>query len=60
MSDISLKLKVSRLVLQSGFTKEETMISPLMKIIQMRHKEVDKQQALRVIKCFLEERQNYG
>ncbi len=54
MSDISLKLKIDRLVLQSGFAKKETMLCPLMKIVQMRHKDVDKQQALRVTKLVLE------
>lgn len=56
MSDLKLKLKVNRLVLQSGFPKKETMLCSLMKIIQMRHKEVDKQQALRVTKLVLQER----
>ena len=55
MSDMKLKLKVDRLVLHSGFSKQETLLSPLMKIIQMRYKEVDKQQALRVTKLVLEE-----
>ncbi len=55
MSDIKLKLKLDRLVLQSGFSKKETMLCPLIKIIQMRHKDVDKQQALRVTKLVLDE-----
>ncbi len=55
MSDLKLKLKIDRLVLQSGFPKKETMLCPLMKIVQMRHKEVDKQQALRVAKLVIEE-----
>jgi len=54
MSDITLKLKIDRLVWQSGFAKKKTMLCPLMKIVQMRHKDVDKQQALRVTKLVLE------
>ena len=53
MSDLQLQLKVDRLVLHSGFKKSQDMLVPIIKIIKMRHKEVPKIQALKVIKLVL-------
>jgi hypothetical protein len=53
MSDIQLEVKVNRIVNQSGFRKSQNMLCPIMKIIQMRHKDISKGQALRVIKSVL-------
>jgi len=53
MSDMQLELKVNRLVIQSGFEKSKDMLCPIMKIIQMRHKDISKNQALRVTKLVL-------
>ncbi len=53
MSDIQLKVKVNRLVIQSGFQKTQEMLCPIMKILYMRHKDVSKDQALRVTKSVL-------
>lgn len=53
MSDIQLEIKVNRIVNQSGFKKSQNMLSPIMKIINMRHKDIDKKQALRVVKSIL-------
>jgi len=50
MSDIQLGMKVQRLVIQSGFEKNEVMVSPIIKIIKMRYKDVPKEQAYRVVK----------
>lgn len=54
MSDLQLKVKINRLVLQSGYEKSDNMICPIMKIIQMRYKDVLKNQALRVTKMALQ------
>lgn len=53
MSDTQLKLKIDRLVIQSGFGKSEKMICPIMKIVQMRYKSVSKEQAYRLAKQVL-------
>ena len=53
MSDIQLGIKVNRIVAQSGFEKSNEMLCPIMKIIQMRHKSISKDQALRVAKQVL-------
>lgn len=53
MSDKKLEIEVNRLVLHSGFKKSEDMLSPILKIIKMRHKEVGRTQALRVAKDIL-------
>jgi len=50
MSDLQLGVKVQRLVIHSGFDKTEDMFCPIMKIIQMRYKDVSKEQAYRVVK----------
>ena len=55
MSDLKLKTKLNHLVLPSGFTNKENMLCPLRKIIQMRYKDVDKEQAFRVARLILEE-----
>ena len=54
MSDIQLEIKINRLVIHSGFKKSNDMISPIMKILQMRYKDFDKKQALRITKSLLE------
>ena len=53
MSDIQLGVKIERIVAQSGFNKTSQMLCPIMKIIQMRYKDVTKEQALRVSKSIL-------
>ncbi|MEA2051082.1 MAG: hypothetical protein U9O56_10195 [Campylobacterota bacterium] len=53
MSDIQLEIKINRLLGQSGYEKSEALITPIMKILQMRHKDLDKSQALRVSKSIL-------
>jgi len=53
MSDIQLEIKVNRIVNQSGFKKSQDMLCPIMRIIQMRHKNISKDQALRVTKLVL-------
>lgn len=53
MSDVQLEVKISKLVAQSGFRKSDEMICPIMKIIQMRHKNISKDQVLRIAKSVL-------
>ncbi len=53
MSDIVLEIKVNRIVNQSGFKKSQNMLCPILKIIQMRHKDISKDQALRITKLVL-------
>ncbi len=53
MSDIQLEVKVNRIIAHSGFKKSNKLICPIMKILQMRHKDLDKLQALRVTKSVL-------
>ena len=53
MSDMQLELKVKRIVTQSGFVKSKDMLCPIMKIIQMRHKDISKKQIIRVTKLVL-------
>lgn len=55
MSDNILKVKMDRIILHSGYEKSEKMICSLAKIAQMRHKEVTKEQALRVSHQLLKE-----
>lgn len=50
MSDKQLKLQVTRIVAQSGFEKSGELVMPVMKVLQMRHKDIDKKRALRVTK----------
>jgi hypothetical protein len=50
MSDVQLRLKVNRLIIQSGFEKSEELLSPIVKIIKMRHTNIDKSQVLRITK----------
>ena len=50
MSDLQLGVKVQRLVIHSGFDKTDELICPIMRIIQMRYKDVSKEQAYRVVK----------
>lgn len=54
MSDLQLELQVKRLVIHSGFKKSEAMMCPLLKIIQMRYKNISKLQARRVVKNILQ------
>ncbi|MEA3353241.1 MAG: hypothetical protein U9Q33_05465 [Campylobacterota bacterium] len=53
MSDIQLELKVNRIVGQSGFKKSDALITPIMKVLQMRYKDLDKNQALKIVKSVL-------
>lgn len=53
MSDKQLGIKVERLVIHSGFEKSNCMFFPIIKIIQMRYKNVTKAQACRVTKSVL-------
>lgn len=50
MSDSQLRLQVNRLIIQSGFDKSEKLLSPIVKIIKMRHGNINKDQVLRVTK----------
>jgi len=50
MSDLQLRLKVNRLIIQSGYQKSEELLSPIMKIIKMRHGNINRDQILRVTK----------
>jgi len=50
MSDIQLRLQVDRLIIQSGFDKSEELLSPIVKIIKMRHGNIDQNQVLRITK----------
>ena len=54
MSDLQLGIKVKRLVIHSGFNKTEELVCPIMKIVQMRYKDVSKEQAYRVVKEIIE------
>lgn len=55
MSDTLLKVKMNRIILHSGQERSEKIICSLAKIVQMRHKEVSKEQAIRVSKSLLKE-----
>ena len=48
MSDSQLRLQVNRLIIQSGFDKSEELLSPIVKIIKMRHGNINKDQVLRI------------
>jgi len=50
MSDLQLRLKINRLIIQSGFEKSEELLSPIVKIITMRHSNIKKDQLLRITK----------
>ena len=50
MSDTQLRLQINRLIIQSGFDKSEELLSPIVKIIKMRHGNIDKDQVLRITK----------
>jgi len=50
MSDLQLRLKVNRLIIQSGFEKREELLSPILKIMKMRHGDINKDQILRITK----------
>ena len=54
MSDIQLGVKISKIIHQSGFTKSQDMLCPIVRIIKMRHKNISKDQALRVVKSVLQ------
>jgi len=54
MSDLQLGVKVNRLIIHSGFDKTAELICPIMKIVQMRYKNVSKEQAYRVVKETIE------
>lgn len=54
MSDLELEVKVNRLVVQSGLPKSESLVSPILKILQMRYKDLDKKRALRVTKSLMQ------
>jgi hypothetical protein len=54
MLDITLEIKVNRIVNQSGFKRSKELICPVMKIVQMRHKDVPKEQASRIINMVLD------
>jgi len=53
MSDIQVAVKVKRIIAQSGYEKNDNLLCPIMKILQMRHKDLDKTQALRIAKSIL-------
>jgi len=53
MSDIQVEVKVQRIIAQSGYKKNDNLLCPIMKILQMRHRDLDKAQALRVTKSVL-------
>ena len=53
MSDIQLEVKINRIVAHSGLKKSDELICPVMKILQMRHKDLNKSQALRVTRNIL-------
>ena len=53
MSDMQLEIRVNRIINQSGFKKSQDLFCPIMKIIKMRHKDISKDQALRVTKQVL-------
>ncbi|MGK0256168.1 MAG: hypothetical protein ACI81I_000778 [Arcobacteraceae bacterium] len=50
MSDLILRLKINRLIIQSGFKKSDELLLPLIKIIRMRHSNINRDQALRITK----------
>ncbi len=50
MSDTQLRLQINRLIIQSGFDKSEELLSPIVKIIKMRHGNINKDQVLRITK----------
>jgi hypothetical protein len=50
MSDSQLRLKINRLIIQSGFKKSDELLFPIMKIIKMRHGDINRDQALRITK----------
>jgi len=50
MSDLQLRLKVNRLIIQSGFEKSEALLSPIVKIMSMRHGNINKDIILRITK----------
>jgi len=50
MSDLQLRLKINRLIVQSGYAKSEELLSPIVKIIKMRHGNIDRDQVLRITK----------
>jgi hypothetical protein len=50
MSDSQLRIKVDRLIIQSGFKKSDELLSPILKVIKMRHGTINRDQALRITK----------
>ncbi len=50
MSDSQLRLKVNRLIIHSGYEKSEELLSPIVKIVKMRHGNVNKEQIIRITK----------
>ncbi len=53
MSDVQVEIKVKRIIAHSGYEKNDNLLCPIMKILQMRHKDLDKVQAFRVTKSIL-------
>lgn len=50
MNDLHLRLKVTRIIAQSGCEKSSDLVCPILKVLQMRHKDLDKGQALKITK----------
>ena len=50
MSDSQLRLKINRLIIQSGYEKSEELLFPIMKIVKMRHGNINRDQVLRITK----------
>ena len=53
MSDMQMEVKINRIVAQSGYSKSNHLISPVMKVLQMRYRDLNKVQALRITKSIL-------
>jgi len=50
MSDLQLRLKINRLIIQSGYEKCDELMLPIIKILKMRHGNINKDQVLRITK----------
>lgn len=50
MSDSQLRLKINRLIIQSGYEKSDELLLPIIKILKMRHCDINRDQALRITK----------
>jgi len=53
MSDSQLRIKVNRIIIQSGFEKSADLLSPIVKIINMRYSNIQRDQVLRVTNAAL-------